>query len=278
MDVARLFLGRAAARATRPTGAPRPTELTGQERRRDRRRAERGQRLHRARRVGRAAGRARRRGLPARLRGRAPLFRRRCWTPHRPEAVRPGHRGASPPTTRAPPSSAPPPRLAAAGRARRPRTSSPTAATTSCAPGRPRRHEAVLPRRATAPQPLTPERQHERKSHDVAHHVRRVRCSMQTAPRQAAAAGRAGRRPGRRAGPPRTGTRCAHVVAEHGAVLVRGLGLRDAGRDRCRVPGVLGGRLMTEREAFAPRAGLRRRRVLLDEVAGRTSRCACTTS
>jgi alpha-ketoglutarate-dependent taurine dioxygenase len=48
----------------------------------------------------------------------------------------------------------------------------------------------------------------------------------------------------------RDGLRTA--VAEHGAVLVRGLGLRDAGQVRAAFQRVAGG-LMAEREAFAPR-------------------------
>ena len=43
------------------------------------------------------------------------------------------------------------------------------------------------------------------------------------------------------------------VVAEHGSVLVRGLGLRDAGRGRRRLPRAGHRGLMAEQEAFAPR-------------------------
>ena len=56
------------------------------------------------------------------------------------------------------------------------------------------------------------------------------------------------RRPGR----PSTGTGCAPLVAEHGSVLVRGLGLRDAGEVGAVFARLANG-LMTEREAFAPR-------------------------
>ena len=56
----------------------------------------------------------------------------------------------------------------------------------------------------------------------------------------------------RPAGRPSTGTRCAHVVAEHGAVLVRGLGLRDAAETTA-VFRRLAGNLMSEKEAFARR-------------------------
>ena len=67
------------------------------------------------------------------------------------------------------------------------------------------------------------------------------------------------------------------VVAEHGSVLVRGLGLRDAAE-----VGAVFRRLADrpdDREGGlrAP-ADLRRRRVLLDRRGRRTSRCACTTS
>ena len=44
-------------------------------------------------------------------------------------------------------------------------------------------------------------------------------------------------------------------------------GLRDAGRGRRRLPRGSADDLMTEREAFAPRADLRRRRLLVDELA-----------
>ena len=56
------------------------------------------------------------------------------------------------------------------------------------------------------------------------------------------------------------------VVAEHGSVLVRGLGLRDAAETGAVFQRLATG-LMTEKEAFAPRRDLLRRRVLLVEVA-----------
>ena len=66
------------------------------------------------------------------------------------------------------------------------------------------------------------------------------------------------------------------VVAEHGSVLIRGLGLRDAAETGA-VFQRLAVSLMPEKEAFAPREPMlegctppRRGR--------RTSRCACTTS
>ena len=58
------------------------------------------------------------------------------------------------------------------------------------------------------------------------------------------------------------------TVLEHGALLVRGLGLRDAAAVGAVFRALAGSGLMAEREAFAPRADLRRGRVLLDEVAG----------
>ena len=90
VDVQRMFLGaqllgRAGGAARRHQGADRAQQC------RDRRGAERRQRLHRARRAGRTACRARRRRLPARLRVRTPLFRRRPGHAAGGEAVRAGH-------------------------------------------------------------------------------------------------------------------------------------------------------------------------------------------
>ena len=106
--------------------------------------------------------------------------------------------------------------------------------------------------------------------------------SPQTTPRP----GPPPRRPGRSCGPTAddpAGWAAEHrdalraAVTEHGALLVRGLGLRD----RAQVGAVFRGladELMTEREAFAPRERLPRGRLLVDRSGRPTSRCACTTS
>ena len=68
------------------------------------------------------------------------------------------------------------------------------------------------------------------------------------------------------------------VVAEHGAVLVRGLGLRDAAEVAAVFRGLATAGLMTEQRGVrasgrpTPRACTPRR------SGRRTSRCACTTS
>lgn len=65
-------------------------------------------------------------------------------------------------------------------------------------------------------------------------------------------------------------------VTEHGALLVRGLGLKDPDQVGA-VFARLAGELLPEREAFAP--GRRTERGCTPPRPGRpTSRCACTTS
>ena len=81
----------------------------------------------------------------------------------------------------------------------------------------------------------------------------------------------------RPAGPPGTGGALRAVVAEHGCVLVRGLGLRDAAGAGA-VFQRLATELMTEREAFAPRQPFPGGVYSASRRGRRTSRCACTTS
>ena len=209
-----------------------------------------------------AAGRARRRGVPARLRGRAPLLRRPAGRRTGPAAGprdgrarggRPEHRRVRPTTS---------------GRWW-PSTSisncSPTGVTTSCAPGRTPR-----PRWSTAQRDCSPaadtQRQHER----YLHHVpiddppRRCPCRRPPASRRCCAV-QAGGRAADWTAAHRDALR--HAVLNHGAVLVRGLGLRSHAEVGDVFRAFSGGRLLPERESFAPRAVHQPGRVRLHEVA-----------
>ncbi len=154
-------------------------------------------------------------------------------------------------------------------------TSSPMVATTSCAPARPRRRGSCCARAdllTTSDRPAT---------------ERTTTCRTRRRPRPCSTCDR---QPGR---PPllqvaarrrRRAWAAAHrdalrdAVAEHGSVLVRGLGLRDPAEVGA-VFGAAGRRPAADRAGgVRAAAGLRRGRVLARRSGRRTSRCACTTS
>src|SRR6185312_12973393 len=200
------------------------------------------------RRVRPAAGRARRRGVPARLRGRAPVLRRPAGRRTGPAArPRDGRaRGGRPEHRRVRPR-----RVAGGGRARRSRTAPRRGSPLPAHPAA-RRGRGGPPRNATAPQPLTPS-DNTRGICTMSPSTTAPPLPVQTAPgKPPLLAVQAGGRAADWTAAHRDALRQA--VLNHGALLVRGLGLRSHAEIGDVFRAFSAGRLLPERESFAPRA------------------------